>query len=339
MRIIQFQQNLQTDGALIDQPTDLLYLTGLHLSRGVLALTKHKAALFVDGRYTAYAQKNGPCPVLTLDGAAPLQFLRDEGASSIAFDSATTSYDTYQSLLKHATQLDLIPQTMPLKGMRMRKSVEEIAALKKAQRLTHRGYEYVLSQLKVGITEEELAFAFEFFVRKEGASGLSFESIIAFGENSAYPHHRAGKTALQKNQLVLVDVGAVVADYHGDMTRVHFFGKVDAQLEKMLHWTQRAQLAAIAKVRPGARLGDLDLAAREVFQQMNIEDRFTHGLGHGIGLETHEPPVVRKNGSDSNLILETGMVFTIEPGLYIPGVGGTRWEDIICVTADGAELC
>ena len=309
------------------------------MSRGTLAVTRDQAMLFVDGRYTAYAEKNSPCPVGSLVGDAPIQFLRRQNARSVGFDSAAITYDQFRFLEKSMQGMQLVAKSALLKALRMRKEKREIEAIREAQKLTIRGCEQVISKLKVGVSEEELAFVFEHFIRTHGGSGLSFEPIIAFGENSAYPHHRSGSTKLKAGQIVLIDVGAIVNRYHGDLTRVHFFGKVDSELEKMLLLTQRAQLSAINAVRPGAKIKDLDLAARAIFRQAGVEERFTHGLGHGIGLETHEAPSVRSDGVDAELILEEGMVFTIEPGLYVPGLGGVRWEDIICVTKQGADLC
>jgi Xaa-Pro aminopeptidase len=224
-----------------------------------------------------------------------------------------------------------------LKQLRVVKDATEIEALKKAAALTWQGYTFIKGLLKEGISEEELAFEFEFFVRKQGASGLSFDPIIAFGENSAYPHYRAGKATLQKNQIVLMDVGAVLDLYRGDLTRVVFFGEGDAQLSKMLEWTQQAQAKAIEIAKVGMTFGQLDEVARSVFAEQGVEEFFTHGLGHGIGLETHEFPNIRKTGPDKEVPLEAGMVFTVEPGLYRPGLGGVRWEDMVLMTKSGLE--
>lgn len=337
-RIAQFQKSLRLDGAVVDNTTDFLYLTGLNVSRGTLVVTRKEAAVFVDGRYFEKAKKEAPCPVHLLEGDAPIRFLKEQGVERLEFDSALTSYDAYLKLKKEAGTVESVPFSRLLKGLRIRKSEEEIGRLKRAAELTYRGYSHVAGLLKEGVSEEELSLEFEFFVRKHGASGLSFEPIVAFGENSAYPHHRAGKTRLKRNQVVLIDVGAIVDSYRGDLTRVHFFGSVDPELEKMLHWTKRAQQAAIQMIRPGVKVGELDRAAREVFRKEGVEELFAHGLGHGVGLETHEFPSLKAGAGDFDLELQPGMVFTVEPGLYKPGLGGVRWEDVVCVTERGVEL-
>jgi len=336
-RIEIVRKSLTTDAVLIENTADLLYLTGLQLSKGVLGITKEEAILFVDGRYFAKAEREVECSVRLLEGNAVFTWLEAKGIKTVEFDGAYTSYDRYLMLKAQFKGMELEAGSSLLKEIRVVKEAKEIEALRQAADLTWRGMKHMKSLLKEGISEEELAFEFEVYVRKNGASGLSFEPIIAFGENSAYPHYRAGKAQLKKNQIVLMDVGAVMNLYRGDLTRVVFFGEPDPQLEKMLKWTQEAQKKAIALAREGSRFGQLDEAARSVFKEMEAEEFFTHGLGHGIGLETHEYPSIRATGPDKEVPLKAGMVFTVEPGLYRPGLGGVRWEDMILVTENGPE--
>ncbi len=336
-RIAILQKHLRSEAALIESPVDLFYLTGLQMSKGLLAVTANEAVLYVDGRYFSKATKEAPCTVRLLDSESPARFLRDNEIRRVDFDSAATSYDRFENLKKMAEGIEFSPMSGLLKLHRGVKDGEEIAALKRAADLTWRGYRHIAGMLTEGIAEEELALEFEMFVRKHGASGLSFEPIIAFGENSAYPHHRAGKTRLEKDQVVLMDIGAVVDSYRGDLTRVHFFGRANPEIERMLQLTKRAQQAAIDQIRPGAKLGDVDRAAREVFRSEGVEELFSHGLGHGIGLETHEFPSFKAGSGDQDLELKVGMVFTVEPGLYRPGLGGVRWEDMVQVIERGVE--
>lgn len=325
---------LKGDAALIENPVDLYYLTGLLVSRGLLLITAHESMLFVDGRYLASAQKKAPCPVHLWEEGSPIEWLRKKKVRMLEFDSKTTSYEQFLQWQRQTVGIELLPTSGLLNKQRAIKRPDEIAALKRAADVTWRGYQHILGLLKEGIVEKELAMEFEFFVRRAGASELSFDSIIAFGENSAFPHHRAGEAKLKKNQVVLMDLGAVVDQYRGDLTRVHLFGKVDPEIEKMLTWTKQAQKAAIDVVRPGVSIGELNRMAKAVFTEHGVLDLFVHRLGHGIGLETHEFPSL---GADMDLLLEPGMVFTIEPGLYRPGLGGVRWEDMILVTKTGCE--
>lgn len=335
-RIRKWQSTLSDlDGCWIDNPVDLLYLTGLNCSKGRLWATSHKATLFVDGRYFANAQKIAPCQV-KLDEKKAVQEVM-QGAKRVGFDSAFLTYDAVTRLQASFPHQEWIARPNPLQQLRLIKDAREIAALRKAAKLTREGCEHVQSILKEGMTETEAALEFEVFCRKRGASGFSFDSIIAFGENSAYPHHRAGSTCLQKNQIVLIDVGAILDQYRGDMTRTVLFGSVDPKLARLDQLVKKAQEAAAQAVRPGIRLGELDQIAREIFRKEGVEELFCHNLGHGVGLDTHEYPRLRFDGEDKDLLLKPGMVFTIEPGLYQPGLGGSRFEDMIVVTETGYE--
>lgn len=323
------------DGCLIEEPADLFYLTGLSLSLGRLWVSPKEARLFVDGRYLAKAKQQAPCPVFLNNETNFKEALKNVKRAS--FDSAFVTYNSYMTLKNGFPHVEWIPVSSPAKNLRLIKDAGEIDSLRKAAHLTWKGYQHILRHLKEGVSESETALEFEFFCRKNGASGLSFEPIIAFGENSAYPHYRAGAAKLQKNQIVLIDIGAIVDRYHGDMTRVFFFGEPDPRLAHFHQLVRTAQKKAVDHVRPGIHIGELDQIVRKEFRKENLEELYTHTLGHGIGLETHEYPRIKAEGDDKDLILKPGMVFTIEPGLYQPGLGGVRYEDTVLVTDSGCE--
>jgi Xaa-Pro aminopeptidase len=336
-RIIELQKGLEFDAAIIENTVDLYYLTGLELSRGALVTTKDDSVLFVDGRYFAKAQKEAPCPVRLLAGNYLFDWLDTRAVGTLAFDADSTSFTRYDQLKSDTRSIVLKSISGLLKMQRSIKDLTELDALKKAADVTMSGLKHIEAMLVEGVSEESLAFEFELFVRKAGASKLSFSPIIAFGENSAYPHYRAGSSTLQNGQIVLIDVGAVVDGYAGDLTRVVFFGEGDAQLQEMLSLTKQAQAKAIQAIRPGVTFGELDQAARSVYAEAGVEAQFIHSLGHGIGLETHEFPTIKALGPDRDAKLEVGMVFSVEPGLYRPGLGGVRWEDVVVVTKNGCE--
>ena len=325
----------EKQACLIEEPEDLFYLTGLQLSAGSLLGSATGAHLFVDGRYFAKAKETAPCPVSLSDEKSLKAAFHP--FKKIAFDSAFITYQRFLTLQDRFSEPKWIPVPSPIKHFRLHKDGHEIELLKKAARLTWEGYQKILQILKEGITESEVALEFEIFCRRKGASGLSFESIIAFGENSAYPHYRAGSAKLKKNQIVLIDIGAVVDRYHGDMTRVFFFGTPDPELSRFHRIVKNAQQKAVSHIKPGIKLGELDRIVREEFRKENVEELYTHSLGHGIGLETHEYPRIKFDGEDKDLILKPGMIFTVEPGLYKPGLGGIRYEDTVCVTETGCE--
>ncbi len=316
---------------LIEQPMDLFYLTGLTLSKGRLLVLPGAATLYVDGRYYERAKKEAPCPVALWDE------FKNIHAPEIGFDSAFVTYEGYLGLQKELPRVHLVPHANPIRALRAVKGPAEIAALKKAARLTWEGYQHVLHSLKEDVTEEALAWEFELFCRKNGASGLSFSPIVAFGEHSAYPHYRAGKARLKKGQAVLIDVGAIVDHYCGDMTRMAYFGPPDPKMTHFESLVRTAKHKALERIKPGVKLGELDQVVQNEFDRANVKQLYIHSLGHGVGLEAHEFPRIRFDGVDKNVHLQPGMVFTIEPGLYQPGVGGVRLEDTVVVTDTGYE--
>jgi Xaa-Pro aminopeptidase len=332
-RITQVQALLKTwktSGCLVEDPLDLFYLTGLQLSLGMLMILPSKAELFVDGRYIEFAKKNSPVPVQLLDKVEP--FLRT--LSSLAFDSHVTTVERAEKLKKLYPGI-LTPVPQLLKQLRAIKDAAELKAMKKSAALLWKGFEHVRRSLKVGMTEKEVALAFEIYCRKQGAERMAFDPIIAFGKNSAYPHYRAGNAKLKKGDIVLMDIGVVIDRYHSDMTRTFFFGKADPRLVLLDTVVKKAHAAALSLCKSGAKVGDLDQAARKVIQAAGLQELIAHSLGHGIGLETHEFPRIKFRGEDHEVILQEGMVITIEPGLYLPGVGGVRHEDTAQITAKG----
>lgn len=316
---------------LIEQPIDLFYLTGLNLSKGRLFVKQGKATLFVDGRYYAQAKVKAPCEVAHWDQIKELK------EKEIGFDSAFLTYDGVLHLKEEMPHVHWIPKPHPIQELRLIKEPQEIETLKKAAHLTWQGYRHVESLLKEGVSEEELALEFEWFCRKQGASGMSFPPIIAFGENGAYPHYRAGKAKLKKGQSILIDAGAILNHYCADMTRMMHFGAVHPRIAQFEEWVARAKHKAIQAIKPGVLLGSLDQIVQDEFDRLNVKPLYIHALGHGIGLETHEFPRIRFDGVDRNVVLKPGMVFTIEPGLYEMGVGGVRLEDMVLVTETGHE--
>lgn len=322
----------KADGCLIETPLDLFYLTGLQLSLGILVVLPSKVKLFVDGRYIEFAKKNSPLPVDLLSQEGISAFLRPVRA--LVFDTAATTIHRYEQIKKMCSGA-LRGVLQPTRELRLIKDSQELKLMKKSAAVVWKGYEHICRSLKVGITEKELALSFEMFCRQRGAEKLSFDPIIAFGKNSAYPHYRASDEKLKKGQIVLIDIGVVVDHYHSDMTRTVFFGNPDPRLVLLETVVKKAHDAALQLCKEGTKAGDLDKAARQVIQRAGLEEMILHSLGHGIGLETHEFPRLKIKGEDQNVILQEGMAITIEPGLYLPGVGGVRYEDTIVITSKG----
>lgn len=333
-RIDKLQAALKTEGSpacFVDDFYDLFYLTGLKLSLGHLFVFQTKAALFVDGRYFEIASKYSPVPVHKLTAENEKNYLK--GVGKLWANGDTLSHSQFVNLRKLGTKPHSDPSLY--KKMRLIKGSEEIKKMKVSAQFAYEAYQRIRKKLKTGITEIEIARELEIDCLKRGAEKMSFEPIIAFGKNSAFPHHHPGETKLKKDDIVLFDLGVVLDGYCSDMTRVDFVGKIDPILKKLYDVNLDAQRAALALCKPGFTLKELDLAARKVMARAKLEDYFIHGLGHGIGLEVHEFPRINKDGVDKNVKLEAGMAITIEPGLYLPGKGGVRYEDTVIITPKG----
>jgi Xaa-Pro aminopeptidase len=322
------------EALLIDNPSDIFYLIGQWYVPARILLKRDGACLIVDSRFFSEAKKSAPCEVLLAEKGTLQSLVK--GLKKVGFDSANLSFDQ-ATLLQKEIPIKWTAVLNPLKDLRVCKDESEIAAMRKAAGVTKAGYKAISKSLKEGVSEEEIALEFEIFCRSSGASALSFEPIIAFGENSAFPHYRASKARLRKDQIVLFDLGAVVDHYRADMTRVLFFGKREPKLERLYELVKRAHDMAASTVKPGVKVGALDSMVREFFLTEGVEKLFIHGLGHGIGIDVHEYPSLRADGMDRDLILRPGMVFTIEPGLYLPGLGGIRYENTFAVTKEGCE--
>lgn len=341
-RLQEYLAFLNVDACILEDPFDLYYFTGLNLSYGRLWVYTKKAALFVDPRYIEAAMKGSFVqPVLLLKEENEKNFLRTIRPSQIAFDGATLSYMRSYELQKLLERCDLsfklVAKERLTSPIRMIKDPFEIKEIKASATILKKVYRHLRRKLKEGTSEQELATEFEIYLRLCGAESAAFEPIIAFGKNSAMPHYRAGKAKLKKDNVVLMDLGVVVGKYHSDMTRVHFHGVPNPLILRLASVVKKAHKAALLLCKPGTRIGQLDEAVRAEMRKENMEEYFTHALGHGIGLETHEPPRLRFDSKDKDIELRPGMVIAVEPGLYLPGKGGIRWEDMILITKNGHE--
>jgi Xaa-Pro aminopeptidase len=217
----------------------------------------------------------------------------------------------------------------------MRKDTAELAAMRKAGALADKVMTAAARMLKPGIREIEVAAEIEYQMKKGGATGTAFETIVAFGERSALPHARATGKRLRKNELVVLDLGAILAHYCSDITRTYYVGRASSRVRSWYKGVLEAQEAAIAAVRDGVSCAEVDAAARNVLTGYRLDRYFVHSTGHGLGLEVHEDPRVARGQSK---LLESGNVITIEPGVYFPGVGGIRIEDDVAVHENRTEV-
>lgn len=331
-RIQKVQQRLaswEVDLLIVDNPIDLFYLTGQELSAGRLVIFESEAMLYVDGRYYESCKAALSLQVILLTKEKPMPSFEGK---RLGFDASFTTYENFERLAD--LKAERVPLAHPMLSIREVKEKEEITRLQEAAELGSRGFDYVVSQLVEGITEEELAVELEVFWRRAGGEKPAFSPHIAFGANSAYPHYHVGKRALKQGDVVLIDIGVVLNHYHSDMTRVVFFGAPDPEIDKIYHIVLAAQQKALELCKPHTPLAELDHAARSLIEAEGYGEFFLHSLGHGVGLDIHEAPWIRKNASG---VLKEGMVVTIEPGIYLPGKGGVRMEDTVVITAEGFE--
>jgi Xaa-Pro aminopeptidase len=337
------------DGLIIEDKINLYYLTGLSLSAGKLVIHPEGALLVVDSRYYEQSKKNSPFPVILAEGSQLLTTLFSSPDLSslkcLAFNSDNTTYGAFLQLQKEIEningaenlKLSLKPIDNPTSKLRIIKDPVEINTLREAAKLGSEGFDFVCSLLKEGITEAEIAVELEIFWKRKGGKTIAFDPIIAFGSNSSMPHYRVGNDKLQKGKSILIDIGVNFEHYHSDMTRVVYFGKPDPKLLAIHRIVQKAQQYALDNCKPHTLIGELDAAARNYITEQGYGENFTHSLGHGVGLEIHESPTIRNKPPYNEMPLQKGMVITIEPGIYLPGIGGVRIEDTVVITATGHE--
>ena len=328
---------------VVSDTTDLLYLTGLSVSAGTLVVYPGNSVFFLDGRYFEGAKKNSLVEVLPIEKIKVAEWIAKQSNNTrIGFDSIKTTYAAFTSLQEQlqkncASQFELIPCKIPISPLRSVKDQSEIELLKRAAELGTEGFQWIIDNLEVGVSEKELAKGLEVFWLNHGADGLGFDPIIAFGSNTAQPHyHPQESRKLQANEAVLIDLGVRLNHYHSDMTRTVFFGEAPEEFRNIHNIVLESQRLAAEYCRPGVTLNDADKVARDYIKSQGYGDQFIHSIGHGIGLEIHEPPFAKHQG-DQPLELRPGSSVTIEPGIYIEEKWGVRIEDTIVITETGNE--
>jgi Xaa-Pro aminopeptidase len=329
---------LKIDALLVSGLPNVRYLSGFTGSNALLLITPDSQTLFTDPRYTIQAGQECECAVRTVKGrtlhAAAAQLIGRKRLKKIGFEKARLSFEGYQLLKEH---LPLGASLKPVGGvvekLRMIKTPEEIARIRRSVITNSEALDRTLKKIKPGSTESSIAAELEYQMRSLGAEKPAFETIVAGGPHSALPH--ASPTEQAVDGILLIDMGAFQNGYASDMTRTFFFGKPDTRMRAMYEAVLESQLAAISAVRPGVAAQQVDRVARKVLESRGLGKEFVHSTGHGLGLEIHEAPRLGKNDKTR---LEAGMAITIEPGAYIEGVGGVRIEDTVVVTNTGCEV-
>jgi Xaa-Pro aminopeptidase len=334
---------------LVSAPANRRYLSGFSGSNGALLITADAALLFTDGRYLIQAGRESPGFALReiVSPGRPLADLLAEaagelGLARIGFEAAHMSVAEHRGLAK---ALDEVAALEPAEGLvealRELKDAEELATLRRAIAITDAAIVAVVPQLRPAHSERQAAWMLEVAMREGGADALSFAIIVAAGPNSARPHARPGDDLLGSGRPIVIDMGALVGGYHADLTRTVCIGEPDAQFWSIYEIVLGAQRRALAGLRPGLRCNEADALAREHIAAAGYGAHFGHGLGHGVGLDIHEGPALRRAApgrEQSGPRLQVGQVTSVEPGIYLEGWGGVRIEDLALITADGCEV-
>ncbi|MGB6875947.1 MAG: Xaa-Pro peptidase family protein [Candidatus Acidiferrales bacterium] len=341
-RLSLLQQEMEVvrlDAFVVSHPPNVFYLSGFTGSAAVLVVTPAGATLFSDPRYTAQAREEARSARVEITRrsliAAAAEHLACRRVRRAGFEAARLSV-AQKSLLDKAAgaRVRWVAWDGKIEVARAVKDADELSVMREAAKIACSSWQEILPLVKPGVLETELAAEVEFRMRRKGASGPAFDTIIASGPRGALPHAHASPRALGKNELVVFDLGAILRGYSSDLTRTVFVGRAPAEIRRWYSAVLEAQQAARDVLRPGVSAQQVDAAARQILQRAGLGKQFVHSTGHGLGLEVHEMPRLARG---EKWLLRAGVVVTIEPGVYVEDKGGIRIEDDALVTQDGAE--
>ena len=340
MKLEDIFREKKAEALLITDPYNMRYISGFRGGEGMLFLTRDRRVLITDSRYTEAASQETDFEVIEENrghrrSAILKELLSETRAESLGYEDQSLRCSEF-SLLQNA--LPEAKSWIPLGGsvdrLRRIKTPEELKYLRRAEAIGDEAFAALLPLLKPGMTELEAAAELEYQMKKRGAEGFSFDTIMASGIHSSMPHAIPSEKKLEAGEFITMDFGCVYRGYCSDMTRTVVLGKADEKQKEIYGIVLRAQRAALDLIRAGLSGSRVDREAREIIEKAGYGDCFGHGLGHSVGLFIHEEP--RLSPGDDTL-LEPGMIETVEPGIYVPGFGGVRIEDMVAVTEKGCE--
>ncbi len=341
-----FDYARETDAILILQGTEnsvdktFFYLTGVEgglFEGSALVVKPDQLKIITSALEEETARKTG-LEVVVADGKADFEnSVKDalKGADVVGLNYQALTLEQYKKLLRIVPEKEFIDVSSSIMESRIMKSPDELNKLREAAKIGSEAFDQVLPKIKEGITESQLASELAYEMMKLGASEPSFSSIVAFGENASMPHYSPGERKLRKNEFVLMDFGARYKRYCSDITRTVVYGKATEEMKEMYDVVYRAQTESMNIIKENVNGKDVDLAARKVVDESKFKGRFIHSLGHGVGMDVHDHPAL---ASTYDFPLKESMVVTVEPGVYIPKVGGVRIEDDVIVKKDTFEL-
>ena len=344
-RLSGLRARLGGDALLVTSLTNIRYLTGFTGSAGMLFVFADTAVLLTDGRYESQAEEQvagsgAPVTVSVAPAAGQRELVvgivSDMGIRALGLEAAHVSWARQRTFASDwFPKIELEPMVGLVEELRAVKDQAELDRLAEAARIADEALGSLRGRLAEGLTEAEFGRALDFQMRELGASGPSFETIVAAGPNAAMPHYRPGSRVIGRGETIVLDFGALVDGYCSDMTRTVWVDRLDdPEMRRAYDVVMESQAAGVAAVRAGVTCVAVDAACREVIASAGWADRFVHGTGHGVGLDIHEAPSLSSASTDT---LAAGHVVTVEPGVYIPGLGGVRIEDTVVVTDDGCR--
>lgn len=341
-RIKKIQENLKNDEAfIVYYGPNRFYLTGFNSSAGVVLITSKTADFIIDFRYFEKAKREvASCDVILTNKIWEQigDILKTQNVKKIYTETSTISLGEFFALKENLKEIEVSEDDKIekiLKSLRSVKSGEELAIMRKAQALTDEAFDYILDYIRVGKTEKAIALELEFYMRRHGSEGVAFDSIVVSGENSSLPHGTPTDRVIRNGDFLTMDFGAVIDGYCADMTRTVAIGEITDKQKTVYNTVLNAQLSAIKEIKVGAVCKDIDKIARDIIENAGYKGCFGHALGHSLGIEVHEAPAFNTR---DNTTLKSGMVLSVEPGIYIENEFGVRIEDVIAVTDNGCEI-
>ncbi len=324
---------LELEALYVTRPENVRYLSGFpHPEDAQVLLSLEGAFLLTDPRYPE-AERESKIPVKVLKREEK-EALFKELKGRVGFEAEHLPYAALERL-RELSPAEWVPTKGVIERLRLKKTPEEVQRIRKAQALAEEALAHALTLLRPGVEEREVALEIEFFLRRRGAEGVAFPPIVASGARGALPHAGASEKRLTAGELITLDLGAKVAGYHSDMTRTFALGKPSPEMRRVYQAVLAALEAALENLKPGRTGKEVDALAREELKRHGLDRHFVHSLGHGVGLAVHEGPSLSPYTEE---VLEPGMVVTVEPGVYLPGVGGVRIEELVLLTEEGIEL-
>lgn len=328
------------EALLISDNTNRFYFSGMKSSAGHLLITQEKAYLLIDFRYFEKAKKTvNTAEVILCEKlfAQLLELLYKENIKTVFTESRNTTVLELETIRKNLIDIEVVASdalSEKIRTLRSIKSENEIKSIKKAQKLTDETFSYILNRIKAGVSEKEIMLDMEFSIRKNGSEGIAFDFIVVSGKNSSLPHGVPTDKKIENGDFITMDFGAVVEGYRSDMTRTVAVGEITEKQRLVYDTVLKAQELALNAIKPNVKCYSVDKIARDYIANQGFDGCFGHGLGHSVGLEIHENPAC--NTRDTTL-LQTGMIMTVEPGIYIENEFGVRIEDMVVVTENGCE--